>query len=289
MKSAYSAGIIIISVIIVIIGLLAWNYYELHHFQITEYIVQTTKEIGRDKTFLFLTDFHDSCYGKNNCRLLQAIAQQDCQAVLIGGDMINRNSTKHRERTIAMIQAIAEKYPVYYANGNHEYKMKIFSQTFGKQYEDYREALRKCGVHFLENESVKWDHIRLYGLEIENQYFDRVCRHSLHVEEIEQLIGKNDASEYTVLLAHNPKYMEAYVNWSPDLVLCGHFHGGIVRIPFLGAVISPQFDFFPKYQGGIYSGNNTKSIVSRGIGTHSIKIRLFNRPEIIKIKLQNKN
>ena len=55
-------------------------------------------------------------------------------------------------------------------------------------------------------------------------------------------------------------------------VLAGHFHGGMVRIPKFGGVISPQFQIFPKYDAGEFHEGETTMILSRGLGNHSIKL-----------------
>lgn len=74
-----------------------------------------------------------------------------------------------------------------------------------------------------------------------------------------------------------------------DLVLAGHFHGGMVRIPKFGGVISPQFQIFPKYDAGEFHEGETTMILSRGLGNHSIKLRLFNKPEISYIELKKRD
>lgn len=87
----------------------------------------------------------------------------------------------------------------------------------------------------------------------------------------------------TVLLAHNPLLLDSYAGWGADLVLCGHVHGGLVRLPFLGGVLSPERKFFPKYDKGLYEKDGTKMYVSGGIG----KPRLCNPPEISVIHLKS--
>ena len=67
--------------------------------------------------------------------------------------------------------------------------------------------------------------------------------------------------------------------------MSGHLHGGIVRLPKLGGVISPQFRLFPKYDGGDYLIGGRHMIVSRGLGSHTVNIRIMNRPELIVVKL----
>ena len=83
--------------------------------------------------------------------------------------------------------------------------------------------------------------------------------------------------------------MDAYKAWGADLILSGHLHGGIVRIPFLGGVISPQAFLFPKYSGELTAEGEQAVIVSRGLGTHTIHLRLFNTPELVSVTLKSRN
>jgi predicted MPP superfamily phosphohydrolase len=88
------------------------------------------------------------------------------------------------------------------------------------------------------------------------------------------------------LLAHNPKYFKSYAAWGADLTLSGHIHGGIVQIPFLGGAVSPQVEFFPKYDAGLFHENDKAMILSRGLGTHTINVRINNTAELVSIKLK---
>ena len=83
------------------------------------------------------------------------------------------------------------------------------------------------------------------------------------------------------MIAHNPTFMDTYLKWGADLVTSGHLHGGVVRIPFVGGIISPQFVLFPKYSGEMKSVGEATAVVSKGIGIHTIKVRLLNPAEIV--------
>lgn len=87
-------------------------------------------------------------------------------------------------------------------------------------------------------------------------------------------------------MAHRPEDFDKYVN-EVNLVLSGHSHGGQIRFPFIGALVAPDQGIFPKYSDGLYSKDKTKMIISRGLGTSVIPIRINNPPEIIVIKLKS--
>ena len=91
------------------------------------------------------------------------------------------------------------------------------------------------------------------------------------------------------MLAHTPTFIKQYSQWGADLVLCGHMHGGIVRIPFTNiGLLSPERQIFPKYAAGKFKVNGSIMIVNRGIGASSFDLRIFNNPEITVITLKSK-
>ena len=99
-------------------------------------------------------------------------------------------------------------------------------------------------------------------------------------------LGKADKDAFSLLLAHNPVWFEDYAAWGADLTLSGHVHGGVVRLPFLGGVLSTSFRLFPKYDGGYFTKEGKHMIISRGLGAHTIPLRLFNPAELVVIELE---
>ena len=106
-----------------------------------------------------------------------------------------------------------------------------------------------------------------------------------HTDRIEKLLGKNDRQEFSVLLTHNLLYAESYIKWGADLTLCGHVNGGMLRLPFVGGIYSPERTFFPDYDGGQYPFGKQNLVVSRGIGNGNFGFRFLNCPEIVTIEL----
>ena len=131
------------------------------------------------------------------------------------------------------------------------------------------------------------DKIRLTGLEIPLECYTHLKRKAMPEGAIEERIGMSDPDAFQVLLAHNPSYMDEYLDWGADLILSGHLHGGMVRLPGVGGVIGPDFVVFPKYSGEMQKVGDQTVIVSKGLGTHTIHIRLFNPAEIVVIEMNN--
>ena len=103
------------------------------------------------------------------------------------------------------------------------------------------------------------------------------------------MLGTPGDEDYNILIAHNPDYFKVYSEWGANLVLAGHNHGGLVKLPFLGGVLSPRLHLFPKYSYGLYKKGESKMILTGGLGSHSLKIRVNNVPELVFIELKTKN
>lgn len=264
---------------------------ELRCFRVTRYRVASRKLSGlkAPKKIIFLSDLHNYCYGRENEPLFRAIAKEKPDLILVGGDMLLRKDHSAYEHTVQLLSRLSAVCPVYHANGNHEQKMKERPRKYKRSFRDYKERLEKEGIHFLENESVTlmWDErrIRITGLEIPLRGYERWARSRIGKEDIEERIGESGES-YEILMAHHPAHIPAYFDWGADLVLSGHYHGGVIRIPKIGGVIAPDFTLFPKYSGGCYQIGDGTAVVSKGLGVHSVPIRLFNPAELVVVELK---
>lgn len=265
---------------------------EIVTFKVTHYEIKSKKLNGLsyDRTVVFLSDLHNNHYGKNNEKLIMAVKEQNPDIILIGGDMLvgkRRVSTKVAEELACELTKIC---PVYYAYGNHEQRMKIHLKKYGRAFQEYKEKLTKYGVVFLENKHAKlqWDAVSLqiHGIDIPESFYKKFCKASLSVDDMIQCIGRADTENYQILLAHNPVYMDAYLKWGADLVLSGHLHGGVVRIPGFGGIITPQFRMFPRYSGELTVKDGKSIVVSKGLGTHTIKLRFLNPAELVVLHVK---
>ncbi|MCR5791608.1 MAG: metallophosphoesterase [Lachnospiraceae bacterium] len=239
---------------------------------------------------VFLSDLHGKSYGENNEELVAAINKLNPDYVFIGGDMMVGRISTNLDTPYLLVSELVKKYPVYYGVGNHEKRLMTYEETKDTTYLRYKTGLMEKGVVFLENSGVSLERgeeaVCLYGLSTEYKYYGKgPKRASLPLEEMEKYIPKPDASRFNILLAHNPEHYPVYDKWGADLVLSGHIHGGVMILPRIGGVISPTFELFPKYDFGLFSGENGKMVLSRGLGTHTINIRIFNPPEISLVEL----
>ena len=282
--------IILIIVAVFIVYCLIEMIRELRDFRVTKYRIcsQKLNGIKREKKIIFLSDLHNRMYGEENERLLESIRNQHPDLLLIGGDMLVRKEGNFYDKPVHFLAKLPGICPVYCANGNHEQKLKELPDKYEQSYEEYKKALTASGIHMLENasETVKLDEVpvKLSGLEIPLGAYARFGKKELSLKEITDRIGEH-GDDYQILLAHHPGYMKEYLAYGADLILGGHYHGCLVQLPGIGGVISTNFTLFPKYSGGIYQEGEQTAVVSRGLGTHSVPLRLWNWPELIVLEL----
>lgn len=282
--------IILIIVAVFIVYCLIEMIRELRDFRVTKYRIcsQKLNGIKREKKIIFLSDLHNRMYGEENERLLKSIRNQHPDLILIGGDMLVRKDGNSYDKTVHFLAKLPGICPVYCANGNHEQKLKELPDKYEQSYEEYKKALTASGIHMLENasETVKLEEVpvKLSGLEIPLGAYARFGKKELSLKEITDRIGEH-GDDYQILLAHHPGYMKEYLTYGADLILGGHYHGCVVQLPWIGGVISTNFTLFPKYSGGIYQEGEQTAVVSRGLGTHSVPLRLWNWPELIVLEL----
>lgn len=257
-----------------------------NRFIIREYTCASDK-LHKDGRFILLSDLHNKSFGKNNDKLYNAIVKQKPDGILIAGDMYTSEVNERYLETAEFVSRLSKKYAVYYGNGNHEHKTRIEPEIFGDMYEDYMGRVKSAGTTVLINEDVMLPpyNMNIYGLEMERSFYKKFSNRQMETTYLEKLLGKPDPDSFNLLIAHNPEYFETYAKWGADLTVSGHVHGGLMRLPVLGGVISPKLRIFPRYDGGRFEKEGKIMILSRGLGTHTLPIRIFNPGELIVIHL----
>lgn len=258
-----------------------------HRFVIKEYDCHSPK-LKKEGKIIVLSDLHNKSFGKENQRLFCAIKKQNPDLILIAGDMYTAAKGQDNGKTADFVCRLAACWPVYYGIGNHEHKTKLFPEEYGSLYEAYMKRLEQAGVTLLENERVFLPGygMELYGLEIGREYYQKFVKKEMGEDYLTALLGTPETDRFNLLIAHNPDYFETYAGWGADLTVSGHVHGGLMKLPFLGGVISPRLVLFPRYDGGRFEKDGREMILSRGLGTHTLPIRIFNPGELVVLRLQ---
>lgn len=220
-----------------------------------------------------LSDLHGKEFGENSERLLKKVAALEPDLIAITGDLIDQENQLAMVPTLA--RGLAAVAPTYYVTGNHEWAVRRVG--------DLKGILSQCGVTVLTNEYITLERegatLAVAGVDDPNGPADQKTPQELKAE-IDAELG----DVYTVLLSHRDSVFD-YAGWGYGLTLCGHGHGGIIRIPIMDrGLLGTDRQFFPEFDGGLYGfADGGACVVSRGLGSNTVPFRafrLFNRPDL---------
>ena len=283
MKKPNKKTVLIVSVL-VILCLGIWTLWGNIALEVNEYEIVSDRipEAFAGFRIAQVSDLHNKDFGEGYGQLLTLLSQINPDIIVVTGDLIDSRQTD-LDIALEFAWQAGKIARVYYVSGNHEARVP--------EYEDLKTGLVKAGVVILENQKVQitreGESITLMGIEDPSFQEDYLFGDSESVarQAIENL--QNESDGYTILLSHRPELFDLYVETEMDLVFSGHAHGGQFRLPFIGGLVAPNQGFFPKYDAGQFTEENTTMIVSRGVGNSIIPIRFNNRPEIVLVTLRN--
>lgn len=220
-----------------------------------------------------LSDFHGAELVTD---IVETVREQKPDIIALTGDFItDEGDLPAVEQLVSQLTDICE---VYFISGNHDFASGRIAEL--------SDILSSCGVKYLKNEYVTiqrgGESIVLAGVEDPNSWADLELP-----DAFLKRVRAEHPDDYIVLLGHRNYWMEKYPDLPVELILCGHAHGGIVRIPGVGGLLSTDRTLFPDYEAGMYDNGNYTMIVSRGLGNSISVPRLMNRPEIVSIELKN--
>jgi len=224
-----------------------------------------------------LSDLHGTSFGRDGDALFSAVAAEQPDLIALTGDLIDERTSDplaYAADTAARLAAIA---PTYYVTGNHEWATGNVREL--------KSTLEAAGVTVLSNQFLPLerggDTMVLAGIDDPNGFADQKTP-----EEVAAEVYAAHGDPFWVLLAHrNDKFPSQYSLLGADLVLSGHGHGGVIRLPFTDGLLGTQHNLFPSYTAGLYEENGSVLMASRGLGNIGITFRLFNRPEVAILTL----
>ena len=224
-----------------------------------------------------ISDLHGRRFDAQSRYLLELVRLQSPDLIALTGDLADEFTDF--SMLPPLLEGLTALAPTFYVTGNHEW---VLSREKRRELFSLLDA---AGVVRLQNEyrllEKGGDSIVLAGVDDPNGPYDQK-RPAQLVREIRQEQGKD---AYILMLSHRNDELELWANMGVQTVLCGH--GGIVRLPFVGAVFGTHLDLFPDYTAGLYQKGQTSMIVSRGLGgSRKLPLRIGNRPEIVTVVLK---
>lgn len=278
--------LIIASAAVILLGIILFSTFVLRRTY-TEISLGNLPDEFDGFKFVHISDLHNASFGKNNGRLIRLIKKCEPECVIFTGDVAGTSSYKHPEDgTFGEMCRGLGNIPIYASLGNHDLRLVYRHPEY---YKNQLADIKKNVTKMLHNSSCRLSkngaHINLFGLSVEGMRHKGEYPFKIP-EGIFKGALKPIEGETNILLAHIPQFFPDYAKESFDLVLSGHVHGGIINIPFLGGLLSPERKFFPKYCYGLYEENGTKMFISAGLGKAMVPFRFFCRPEVAEIVLK---
>ena len=196
-----------------------------------------------------LADLHGSMLGKNQERAVSKVRESDPDFIVYLGDMVERTRAEESaESLVILTQRLLQIAPVYYVDGNHE---RDVQNSEPEVYKKLNSSLADAGAVQLENETVQ--------LKTDEDCIVNLCGITTHYywEEKEYALTADlrERDGINILLCHYPEsviWYDAFVGGGLDLALCGHTHGGLIRVPLKGGLYAPEWGWWPMYDLGEY-------------------------------------
>lgn len=239
---------------------------------VTNYTISDSKipEEYNGLRLLILSDFHGKSFGQNEDTLISKINDCNPDIILLLGDVIDEDHDNGN--LVFLLEGISEQYSgkIYAITGNHEFDP---AAPLSEMYQIYNQY----GIQLLDGKMISFEGAAS-SIDI------RGIKYTRDKSQIE-MVGAN-TDHYSILLYHAPEIFTANSYLHYDLLLSGHTHGGIIRLPFIGGVLANDGSLFPHYDAGLFEENHAKLVVSRGLGDAVIP-RFNNPPEIVCITLEH--
>lgn len=264
---------ILLFLAIIVVLLVSYIYYQVNFTKINNVVLESKKiPHGESLKILQISDVHNKSV--DSCKsIFNSIEKLDIDIIVITGDLIDAKTRDFTNAYTFVEELMNINKKVYYVSGNHEWR--------SNRKEEFVQGLQELGVNILDNNNTT---LNIGGIEINLCGIDdpETGHDNLN-------LAFDGAKEelYTILLSHGPRVAIARENIPADLILCGHTHGGQIRLPILGPVVAPGQGFFPKYDKGIFElDNNTLLYIDSGLGTSVLPLRFLDRSQVSYIIIE---
>lgn len=278
--------LISVCILLILIGIAVFYYY-IAYQDLTVSFYELNLDVKEPIRIVQLSDLHNSEFGDKNCDLIDIVKEQNPDLIFMSGDMLNRDDP-NEDVVLELISRLKDIAPVYFGYGNHEDSWeKTFKKTLKYDFES-------AGAIVVNNNYIdlefKGSELRIGGYMGYWQQPHMFNGNPYIVRTEREFADDFENTDRIKLLINH--IATQWVDWNyidkyeVDAVFCGHYHGGMIRIPFIDrGVFAPYVGWFPPRTKGMYTGEKATCILSAGLGSeHSIP-RINNPPEIVVVDL----
>lgn len=301
--SLISLIFVTVAVSLAVIGI---SYLQNQNFSETFYNVSSLK-VNNKIRMIQISDLHNCTYGDKNAKLIDRVTKLNPDIILLTGDCIDSDYGTEEE-IVEFCSKLAAIAPSYYIYGNNEvqtyYLHPLTQESLDAQFgfddsnrdpqkliessDTLTEKLTAAGVTVLKNSTstitVGETTIDIYGVLTSNPS----AFWSYAGESFGNYLYTNE-THFKITAIHEPLVFEEYTpEYWGDIMLAGHTHGGLIRIPMIGALYTPEGGLLPGRTGhyvyGRYEVQGRPLIISSGLENKNI-FRINNEPEIVIVDI----
>ncbi len=276
--------LIILSVVILIaIGVVSRGLWENNHPEITHTVIKSDRLPTSFKGYKIaqVSDLHNAQIGGDNQKVLDLLEESNPDIIVFTGDIVDSRRTDF-DVAVDFAKRAEDIAPCYYVCGNHESRLT--------DYQNLVRRLENIGVTVLQNQKIRLElggeYITLLGI-VDPAFYNEYPSENddeYVSKTLTNLMGEDDG--FRVVLSHRPELVKTYAQFNLDVVFSGHAHGGQFILPLIGGLFAPSQGLFPDYTQGVHTVENTKLVISRGVGNSAFPFRFNNRPEVVVIEFQ---
>ena len=229
----------------------------------------STGQSGRPVRVVQVSDLHLEKFDGYFQKVADGVAGLSPDVIVLTGDYLEEE--RNIRGVLAFLRQLKAPHGVFAVQGNWEYWSRL-------EGENLRRHFAGAGVRLLINEradiEVGGQQLSLLGLDYPSSG-----------DQLRRLQEQADPKRFNLLLSHVPGFPHEQLQRHIGLILCGHTHGGQVRLPLLPPLYLPRFS--GRFVAGLYRVGqyHVPLYVNRGIGTSVLPVRLACRPEITLVEL----
>lgn len=273
LKKPLKITLIFLLILLVILACLAFYSFRIEPFNLRVNQVNLSKNKSNPLKLVQFSDTHikPDFTAKNFEKVVDLINQQNPDIVVFTGDLYDHaQKYSDNQNIINLLQKIKANHLKLAVYGNHDY-FNVRSKDQGKSL-NYSEIMKQGGFRVLKQTSeifeIKGKKIFVAGLENDRSKTPKKFANP-----------NNKNADYNILLCHQPFLYEPYKEYNYNLILCGHTHGGQIKIPLISKILARENN--SNFFAGLYDlGENKKLYTNIGIGTTRISARFRAVPEI---------
>jgi predicted MPP superfamily phosphohydrolase len=260
-----SAGVVALLLVGLAVGVLARAVWEVRNTWLVE-TTFSTDEVAAELRVVQVTDFHNLPRPAQVDQVVELVRGAEPDLIALTGDLVNtsNDALDPVERLVSGLATIDA--PRFYVDGNHDH--------WSRDQDRLHELLERNGVTILVNESLPFEgafgRIQLVGVD---DYF------SGHGDLAAAVAGLPDDG-FRLVLTHSPGILPELDRHDVDYAMCGHTHGGQIRLPLIGALYQPGGDWFPKVSKGVYVDGAATLFVDSGVGVTGPPLRFLNQSQV---------